>query len=102
MASASGSIYLEAVTPSELLNAFMDAEMVSITYTLSSPEDTKKGEPIAKGKIGVPITIPEGRYQLRTNTDQPFTAEVEAKPGEKNIHVFDVNEEGNLKIVRVK
>jgi len=101
MATASGSIYLEAATPLELLNTFMDAEMVTITYTLSSPEDTKKGKPAMKGKIGVPITIPEGRYLLRTNTDQPFTAEVEAKPGEKNIHVFDVNEEGNLKIVRV-
>jgi len=101
MASASGSIYLEAVTPLELLNAFIDAEMMSIAYTLSSAEDDQKSEPITKGKIGIPITIEEGRYRLRTNTEQPFTAEVEAKPGEKNIYVFDENEEGNLKIVRV-
>ena len=51
MASASGSIYLEAVTPLELLNAFMDAEMMSIAYTLYSSEDEKKGEPVAKGKL---------------------------------------------------
>lgn len=100
MASASGSIYLEAATPLELLNAFMDAEMISIAYTLSSPDD-KKSEPAAKGKIGVPITIPEGRYLLKTSTELPFSAQVEAKPGEKNTHVFDVDEEGNLKIVRV-
>ena len=42
MASASGSIYLEAATPLELLNAFMDAEMMSITYTLSSSEDDQE------------------------------------------------------------
>ena len=101
MASASGSIYLEAVTPFELLNAFMDAEMMSIAYTLSSSEDESKGEPAAKGKIGIPITIQEGRYLLRTNTELPFEAGVEAKPSEKNIHVFDVNEEGKLKIMRV-
>ncbi len=101
MASASGSIYLEAVTPFELLNAFMDAEMMSIAYTLSSSEDDKKSEPVAKGKIGIPITIQEGRYLLRTDTELPFEAGVEAKPSEKNIHVFDVNEEGKLKIVRV-
>ena len=101
MASASGSIYLEAVTPFELLNAFMDAEMMSIAYTLSSSEGDKKSEPVAKGKIGVPITIQAGRYLLRTNTERPFVAEVEAKPGDRNIHVFDVDEEGRLKIVRV-
>jgi hypothetical protein len=101
MASASGSIYLEAVTPLELLNAFMDAEMMSIAYTLFSSEDEKKGEPVAKGKIGIPITIKEGQYLLRTNTEQPFETEVEANPGEKNIHVFDIDREGKLKIVRV-
>jgi hypothetical protein len=100
MASASGSIYLEAVTPLELLNAFMNAEMMSIAYTLSPAEDDQKNEPAAKGKIGIPITIQEGRYRLRTNTEQPFAADVEAKRGEKNIYVFDENEEGNLKIVR--
>jgi hypothetical protein len=100
MASASGSIYLEAVTPLELLNAFMEAEMMSIAYTLSSLEGDKISEPVAKGKIGIPITIQEGRYLLRTNTEQPFTAEVDAKPRERNIYIFDVNEEGNLKILR--
>ncbi len=101
MASASGSIYLEAATPAELLNAFMDAEMMSIAYTLSSSEGDKKSEPAAKGKIGIPLTIQEGRYLLRTNTERPFEAGVEAKPGEKNIHVFDVTEEGKLKVLRV-
>jgi hypothetical protein len=100
MASASGSIYLEAATPLELLNAFMDAEMMSIAYTLSSREGDKESGPAAKGKIGIPLTIPEGRYLLRTNTEQPFEAGVEAKPGGKNIHVFDVDEEGKLKILR--
>ena len=72
MASASGSIYLEAATPLELLNAFMDAEMMSITYTLSSPEDTKKGEPTAKGKIGVPITIPRRTVSIKDKHGAPF------------------------------
>ncbi len=99
MASASGSIYLEAATPLELLNAFMDAEMMSITYTLSA--DDKKSGPAAKGKIGVPITIEPGRYLLTTSTERPFSARVEARPGVKNIHAFDASEDGNLKIVRV-
>ena len=102
MASASGSVYLEAVTPLELLNAFMDAEMMSIAYTLYSAESQKKGEPMANGKVGVPITVKEGSYLLKTKTEQPFESRVEAKPGEKNIYVFDIDDAGRLKIVRGK
>ena len=102
MASASGSVYLEAVTPLELLNAFMDAEMMSIAYTLYSAESQKKGEPMANGKVGVPIAVKEGSYILKTKTEHPFEAWVEAKPGEKNIYVFDIDDAGRLKIVRGK
>ncbi len=101
MASASGSIYLEAVTPLELLNAFMDAEMMSIAYALHSSEDEKKERPSAKGKVGIPITVKEGQYLLKTVTEEPFEAEVEAKPGEKNIYVFDIDGERKLKVVRI-
>ena len=102
MAAASESVYLEAVTPLELLNAFMDAEMMSIAYTLYSAENQKKGEPMANGKVGVPITVKEGSYLLKTKTEQPLEAWVEAKPGEKNIYVFDIDDAGRLKIVRGK
>ena len=102
MASASGSIYLEAVTPLQLLNAFMDAEMMSITYTLHSAEVEKKAEPAAKGKVGIPITTQEGHYLLKTETELPFEQGVEAKPGEKNIYFFDIDGQGKLKMVRVK
>jgi hypothetical protein len=102
MASASGSVYLEAVTPLELLNAFMDAEMMSIAYALYSAEGERKREPMAKGKVGIPITVKEGRYLLRTDTEQVFESGVEAKPGEKNVYVFDVDDQGRLKVVRAK
>jgi hypothetical protein len=101
MAFASGSIYLEAVTPLQLLNAFMDAEMMSITYTLYPAEGEKKAEPAAKGKVGIPITTQEGPYLLVTDTELPFEQGVEAKPGEKNIYFFDIDSEGKLKMVRV-
>ena len=102
MASASGSVYLEAVTPLELLNAFMDAEMMSVAYSLYSTEDRKKGGPVARGKVGVPITVKEGSYRLRTESEQPFESSIEAKPGEKNTYIFDIDDEGRLKIVRAK
>jgi hypothetical protein len=101
MASASGSIYLEAVTPLGVLNAFMDAEMMSIAYALYPAVSAQKNEPMAKGKVGVPITIKEGSYLLRTETEQPFKSGVEAKPGEKNTYAFDIDGDGKLKIVRV-
>jgi hypothetical protein len=102
VASASGSIYLEAVTPLELLTAFMDAEMMSIAYALYSADAGKKGEPVAKGKVGVPLTLKEGSYLLKTETEQPFESGIEAKAGEKNTYAFDIDEKGKLKIVRVR
>jgi hypothetical protein len=102
MASASGSVYLEAVTPLELLNAFMDAEMMSIAYSLYSPGGGRKSEPMAKGKVGIPITVKEGGYLLKTDTERVFESEVEAKPDEKNVYVFDVDDQGSLKVTRAR
>ena len=102
MAAASGSVYLEAVTPLELLNAFMDAEMMSFAYGLYPAEAQKKGEPAATGKVGIPIIVREGRYLLKTKTEQPFESGVEAKPTEKNVYGFDIDGVGKLKIVRIQ
>jgi len=102
LATASGSIYLEAVTPHELLDAFMDAEMMSFTYGLYSTESDKKGRLMAKGKVGIPLTIEEGKYLLRTDTEKPFEQEVELKPQPKNIFSFNINKEGKMSLVAIE
>jgi len=100
LATESGSIYLEAVTPLELLNAFMDAEMMSLTYGLYSLEPEKKNQLVAKGKIGISLMAEEGRYLLKTNTEQSFEQLVELRPQIKNVYFFNMDKEGKLRIFR--
>lgn len=99
LATESGSAYLEAVTSSELLNAFMDAEMMSLTYGLYALEG-KNDQPVTRGKAGVSIMVKEGRYLLKTETEQPFEQTVELKPQVKNVYYFDIDKDGKLRIFR--
>jgi len=100
LATQSGSIYLEAATYQELLNAFMDAEMMSITYGLYALETNKKDQLVVKGKIGVSLMVEDGRYLLKTDTEQPFEQVVELRPQVKNIYFFDIDKDGKLRILR--
>jgi hypothetical protein len=100
LATQSGSIYLEAVTSLELLNAFMDAEMMSITYSLYALESNKKDQLVAKGRIGVTLLVEDGRYLLKTDTEQPFEQGVELRPQVRNVYFFDIDKEGKLRIFR--
>ncbi len=100
LATQSGSIYLEAATYQELLNAFMDAEMMSITYGLYALETNKKDQLVAKGKIGVSLMVEDGRYLLKTDTEQPFEQVVELRPQVKNVYFFDIDKDGKLRILR--
>lgn len=102
LATSSGSVYLEAATPQELLSAFMDAEIMSFTYGLYATASEKKGERVAKGKVGIPLTIEEGKYLLRTDTEKPFEQEIQLKPQPKNIFSFNINREGKLSLVAVE
>ncbi|OGP79430.1 MAG: hypothetical protein A2V86_01810 [Deltaproteobacteria bacterium RBG_16_49_23] len=101
LATASGSVYLEAVTPQGLLNAFMEAEMMSFTFALYSTDPGKKGPLAARGKVGIPLMIEEGKYLLRTDTEKPFEQEVELKPRVKNIFSFNINREGKMSLVAI-
>jgi hypothetical protein len=99
LATASGSVYLEAATPQDLLNAFMEAEMMSITYGLYSTTPEKKGQLTARGKVGIPLMVEEGKYLLRTDTEKPFEQEVELKAGKKNIYYYNIDPQGRLKVI---
>ncbi|MDI7259583.1 MAG: hypothetical protein QME90_06655 [Thermodesulfobacteriota bacterium] len=101
LATASGSVYLEAASPHELLSAFIDAEIMSFTYGLYSTEPDKKGQVVAKGKVGIPLTIEEGKYLLRTDTEKPFEQEVELKPRVKNVYSFNINKDGKMSLVAI-
>src|SRR4030042_462289 len=101
LATASGSASLEAATPHELLNAFMEAEMMSFTYGLYSTESDKKGQLMAKGKVGIPLMIEEGKYLLRTDTEKPFEQEVELKPRVKNVYSFNINKDGKMSLMAI-
>jgi len=101
LATASGSASLEAATPHELLNAFMEAEMMSFTYGLYSTESDKKGQLMAKGKVGIPLMIEEGKYLLRTDTEKPFEQEVELKPRVKNVYSFNINKDGKMSLMTI-
>lgn len=102
LATSSGSIYLEAATPQELLSAFMEAEIMSFTYGLYSMEPDKKGQLVAKGKVGIPLTIEAGKYFLRTDTEKPFEQEIQLKPQPKNIFSFHISREGKMSLVAVE
>jgi hypothetical protein len=102
LATASGSIYLEAATPQELLSAFMDAEIMSFTYGLYSTEPDKKGQQITRGKVGIPLVIEEGKYLLRTDTEKSFEQEIQLKPQAKNIFSFNIDREGKMSLVAVE
>ena len=99
LATESGSIYIEAVTPLELLNAFMDAEMMSLTYGLYSLEPNKKNQLVAKGKMGISLMVEDGRYLLKIETEQPFEQVVELKPQVRNIYFFNIDKDGKLKLI---
>jgi hypothetical protein len=99
LATSSGSVYLEAVTPQGLLNAFIDAELMSFTYGLYSIEPQKKGQLMAKGKVGIPLMIDDGRYLLKTDTEKPFEQEIELKPGKKNLYFYTIDSQGRLKVM---
>jgi hypothetical protein len=99
LATASGSVSLEAATPQDLLNAFMEAEMMSFTYGLYSTASDKKGQLMARGKVGIPLMAEEGKYLLRTDTETPFEQEVQLKAGKKNIHFCDIDPQGRLKVI---
>jgi hypothetical protein len=100
LATESGSIYLEAVTPLELLNAFLDAEMMSLTYGLYSLEPDNKNQLTAKGKAGIALIAEEKRYLLKTNTEQTFEQVVELRPQVKNVYFFNLDKKGQLRIFR--
>lgn len=102
LATSSGSVYLEAATPQELLSAFMEAEIMSFTYGLYSTEPEKKGQRMAKGKVGIPLMVEEGRYLLRTDTEKPFEQEIQLKPQPKNIFSFNINREGKRSLMAVE
>lgn len=102
LATSSGSVYLEAATPQELLSTFIDAEIMSFTYGLYSTEPEKKGRQIVKGKLGIPLTIEEGKYLLRTDTEKPFEQEIQLKPQPKNIFSFNIDREGRMHLVAVE
>jgi hypothetical protein len=99
LATESGSIYIEAVTPLELLNAFMDAEMISLTYGLYSLEPNKKNQLVAKGKMGISLMVEDGRYLLKIETEQPFEQVVELRPQVRNIYFFNIDKDGKLKLI---
>ena len=99
LATSSGSVYLEAITPQEILNAFMDAEMMSFTYGLYATEPNQKGQLVAKGKIGIPILVETGRYLLRIETERSFEQEIELKPQKKNVHIFNLDSQGKLMVI---
>ena len=101
LATLSGSIYLEAITPQELLHAYMDAELMSFTYGLYSVEPHQKSRLIAAGKVGIPLMIEEGRYLLRTDTETPFEQEVELKPRIKNVYTFHMNRDGKIGLMAI-
>ena len=102
LASESGGVSLEAVTPLEVLNAFMDAEMMSLTYGLYALEGGSGAQFVAQGKVGVPLIVEVGRYRLRVNTERPLEQEIELKPQAKNGFVFNIDQGGKLKIVPVE
>lgn len=101
LATSSGSAYLEAITPHELLNAFMDAEMMSFTYGLYATEPNQKGQLVAKGKVGIPILVEVGRYLLRIETERSFEQEIELKPQKKNVHIFNLDSQGKLTVIPI-
>lgn len=102
LASESGGVSLEAVTPLEVLNAFMDAEMMSLTYGLYALEGGSGAQFVAQGRVGVPLIAEVGRYRLRVNTERPLEQEIELKPQAKNGFVFNIDQGGKLKIVPVE
>jgi hypothetical protein len=79
----------------------MDAEMMSFTYGLYSTESDKKGQRMAKGKVGIPLMIEEGKYLLRTDTEKPFEQEVELKPRVKNVYSFNINKDGKMSLMAI-
>ncbi len=99
LATQSGSIYLEAATSGELLNAFMDADIMSLAYALY-PLEGKKDQPAARGKVGLSIMVEEGRYLLKMETEHPLEQAVELKPQMKNVYYFDIGKDGKPRIYR--
>jgi len=99
LATSSGSVYLEAATPQELLNAFIDAELMSFTYGLYSTETDKKGQLVARGRVGIPLMVEDGKYLLRTDTEKAFEQELELKPRVKNVYLFNINRDGRISLV---
>jgi hypothetical protein len=77
----------------------MEAEMMSFTYGLYSTASDKKGQLMARGKVGIPLMAEEGKYLLRTDTETPFEQEVQLKAGKKNIHFCDIDPQGRLKVI---
>jgi len=97
LAAKSGSLYIEAMTPLELLNAFMDAELMSVRYGLYSSVDGKKQEAFS-GRVGIPISAEEGSYTLGIHLPSPLEYPVELRPSEKNIYYFVTDGSGRITV----
>jgi uncharacterized protein related to proFAR isomerase len=63
-------------------------------------ERNKKDQLVVKGKIGVSLMVEDGRYLLKTDTEQPFEQVVELRPQVKNVYFFDIDKDGKLRIFR--
>ncbi len=74
---------------------------MSLTYGLYALEGGSRGQLIANGRVGVPLTVEVGRYRLRVNTERPLEQEIELKPQAKNGFVFNIDQGGKLRIVPV-
>lgn len=60
----------------------------------------KQDQPVTRGRVGVSIMVEEGRYLLKTETEQPFEQGVDLKPQVKKIYYVDMDKDGKLRIFR--
>ena len=79
----------------------MDAEMMAVTYSLYPEGGGSKGTAVAKGKIGVPLRVEEGRYLLKIHTSNPIEHLIELK-APRNRWAFNVDGQGTLKVARIE
>lgn len=98
LARESGSVYLEATSADELTSAFINAEIMNLSYDLYQDAPKKPEKKVASGNIGVPIYVKPGDYRLVIHTMPPFQDQVAVKGGYTNVYVLTADSQGNLRI----
>ncbi|MDM8525563.1 hypothetical protein QUF80_19510 [Desulfococcaceae bacterium HSG8] len=111
LAKESGSVPIEVSSAEGLASAFIDAEVINLTYDVYNyvplPDVYKKipllpDQKVGTGNTGVPMKLDPGKYRIQVHTTPPVETNVTIEADKPNTYVLMTGDDGTFKLVPSK